>query len=174
MTRNSNLTRIVINKSRGNARVAATISAPQARSATENFESVMRLLQAPIGSVIEPGDTIFDLGNFYVVGYFNVTHKAKVFRMFITPEEGKITRRKMVKDSVTGYDQQDGQDVVESFHFAFESRSQKADVTHYSQSTFRIITGYPIIEGDIISSHKLRIKNVREDNGVYYSEAVAA
>lgn len=170
--RKSNLTRIVINISKANARVAAVISAPQARSATENFESVIRLLQAPKGSVVAAGDTILDQGNYYALGYFNITHKDLVFRMFITPEEGKVKRRQIEQDPVTGYDRQVEGVLTEKFRFSFESRGQKQDVGDYTSLVYRLISGFPLIEGDIILPQGLRVRNVRHDNGIYYTEAV--
>lgn len=170
MTRKSNLTRLVINITQQNSRVAAVISAPQARSATENFETVLRMMHAPKGSAVKPGDTIKDGDNFYVLQYFNITIKDLVFRMFLTQEHGSVTRKIVVKDAVTGYEMSEQDEVFPNVYYGLESRNDKPDVGNFDRNSYRIITGFPLEVGDKLSGI-YRIASVRSDHGVYYAEA---
>lgn len=128
------------------------------------------MMHVPTGSVAKPGDTIKDGDNHYVLQYFNVTVKDLVFRMFLTNEHGDLTRRVTVEDTVTGFARDETEAVIGHIYYGLESRSEQPDVGKFDRSTYRIITGFPLEIGDVISG-TYRITEVRRDQGVSYAKA---
>lgn len=170
MSRPTNLTRTVLNIRQGNARVPCVISAPQARSATEAFESVMRMMRAPRRSVCEPGDIILDRGEYYTLAFFNITERDKVFRMFHTPIKGQLIRRNQTQHPVSGMPMSDGTYVAdEEVYFNLESRNGTVSMAKFEGATYRLITSTEISIGDFVDRYQ--IYAVRYDNGIYYCEA---
>lgn len=170
MSRPTNLTRMVINVYQDNARVPCVISAPQARSATEAFESVMRMMRAPRRSVCEPGDVILDRGEYYTLAFFNITERDKVFRMFHTPILGELKRREKSIHPVTGMEVDDRPSIINNrVYYNLESRNGTVSMMKFEGATYRIITSAEVRVGDFIDNYQLYA--VRYDNGIYYCEA---
>jgi len=171
MSRATNLTRMVINLTQNNARVPCVISAPQARSATEAFESVMRMMRAPHRSACYPGDVIVDRDEFYTLAYFNKTARDKVFRMFHTPIKGQQMRREISTHPVTNLPMSESSwNIINNMaYFNVESRTSTQAMEDFKSSTYRLITGVEVAVGDALDLYQ--IMDVRFDNGIYYCVA---
>ena len=122
-----------------------------------NFNSPRRLFRVPPNSILKVGDTftdpqgrvflVADHGDQFINGdhlythykLFGMTHTAAVGR------EGATTRHPVSKLEIEGVPVW-----TQGIWLAFEIRSSGTDMTGVSIKQQQIITGHPIVEGDLI------------------------
>jgi hypothetical protein len=163
------LMRVLINLSSGNSKIWGTVSAPMARTGSEAFGPPQRMLHARRGSVAQPGDTVMDLGERYVLGYFSKTANDEIFRMFILHFSADVMRAGTGKDPVTGFDRGGKPVKVGTAWFDRKSNGSSADVDSLKRTKYRIITGFPLEVGDHLDG--LKITGVTTELGVTIAEA---
>jgi hypothetical protein len=164
------LTRVLINLTRGNSKVYGIVNLPKG-SATGalDFSPVAKTLLTRRGSIAEPGDTVLDLGDRYVLGYFSTGVNDSIFRMFRTPNTGVVTRMLTGKDPVTQLDRAGRPTTVGLCSFDRSTTGMTADFGGHKRRSYRIITGFPLEINDMLGD--LKITAVRSEQGVTIAEA---
>jgi hypothetical protein len=165
-----NLTRILINTSRGNSKIYGNVSAPApgTRGAVA-FAPVEKVLQTRRGSVAQAGDTVIDLGDRFVLGYFNKTANDELFRMFRVPRAADVMRAVVGKDPVTGLERGAAPTKVGFAWFDVQQTGLTADIDMSKRSKYRVITGFELQTGDMLDGKK--ITSVTTELGVTIAEA---
>lgn len=164
-----NLTRILINLTQGNSKIYATVTAPQARATGESFGPSQKMMIARRGSVAAPGDTVLDLSDRYVLGYFNRTANDELFRMFLVPCQLEVRRKVRTTDAVSGFATNNGEQLVAKIWCDVQTNGSAKDVDHINRSKYRIITGYPVQVSDLVGDYK--VVSVSTELGVTVAEA---
>ncbi|RQT19452.1 hypothetical protein DF044_01955 [Burkholderia contaminans] len=171
MTTLPQLTRILVNVSRSNAKVYGIVSSPSAKSSSEQFTTPQRMLHVRRGSVANPGDTVNDLGFYYVLGDFSRTANDAIFRMFHLPFNGNVQRTSHQIDPVSGFARNEAMSTIGKTWYDVRPLGQTTDVSNSKRQRYRIITGFPLQEGDLIGPSNYRISNVKFELGVTVAEA---
>jgi hypothetical protein len=165
-----NLTRVLINLTRGNAKIWGNVNLPSAGSGGRiAFGPVAKTLLAKRGSVAQPGDTVLDLGDRYVLGYFSESANDQLYRMFRTPYSADVMRASAGHDPVTGFDKGSKAVKVGFAWFDVQTSGMAADVDSLKRTKYRILTGYPLQVNDVING--MKITSVSDELGIKIAEA---
>jgi hypothetical protein len=164
------LTRVLINTTYGNSKIWGNVTLPRAGSAgTVSFGPVSKMLQTKRGSVAKPGDTVIDLGDRFVLGYFSSGVNDDIFRMFRLPYSGEVTRATSERDPVTGFARGGSLGVVGTAWYDCTASGYFDDVEKLKRTKYRIITGFPLQPGDRLKD--MTIVAVSTELGVVIAEA---
>lgn len=165
-----NLTRVLINASRGNAKIWGNVSLPKGSSSgTESFGPAQKMLLARRGSVAQPGDTVIDLGDRFVLGYFSRSANDEIFRMYRTPFTADVMRIVNDRDPVTGFDRSGRPTKVGFASFDRKVTGMAPDFGDHKRTNYRILTGFELEVNDIIDG--LKVTSVTRELGVTLAEA---
>jgi hypothetical protein len=164
------LTRVLINLTRGNSKIWGVVNLPKgSATGSLDFSPVAKMLLTRRGSVAEPGDTVLDLGERYVLGYFSAGVNDSLFRMFRTPHTATVTRMLTGKDPVTQLERSGRPTPLGLCSFDRTNLGMTGDFGAHKRVSYRIITGFPLEINDMLDD--LKITNVRSEQGVVIAEA---
>jgi hypothetical protein len=164
------LTRILVNTTRGNSKIYGNVTQPRAgTSGALDFAQVAKMLQTQRGSVANPGDTVLDLGNRFVLGYFSDGVNDAIFRMFRTPFNAEVTRMLTGKDPVTQLDRTNRPTVIGTCWYDALWLGLGSDFGDHKRKRYRIVTGFPLQVNDVVND--MKVTSVRTEQGVTIAEA---
>jgi hypothetical protein len=165
-----NLTRVLINTTRGNSKIWGNVTLPTpGTSGTVAFGPVAKVLLAKRGSVAYPGDTVIDLDDRYVLGYYSKSANDELFRMFRTPFAADVMRVVPGQDPVTGFDRGSKPVKVGFAWYDSMNTGYENDVNSLKRTKYRIITGFDLKVGDLLDG--MKIATVAQELGVTIAEA---
>lgn len=164
------LTRVLINTSYGNSKIWGNVTLPRAGTAgTVSFGPVSKMLQTKRGSVAKPGDTVIDLGERFVLGYFSSGVNDDIFRMFRVPYSAEVSRAASDRDPVTGFARGGTLAPVGTAWYDCAPTGYLTDARELKRTKYRIITGFPLQPGDRLKD--MTIVSVSSELGVTIAEA---
>jgi hypothetical protein len=169
MSHLSPLNRELVNLSQGNAKLWGMVSAPIARTGTEAFGPPQRMLHARRGSVAQAGDIVMDLGERYVLGFFNQTASDAIFRMYRLPFLADVRRMVTTADPVSGFPRNTGEQTVARAWYDLQPNGFGKDLDKLNRAKYRLITGFALKVGDVLDGHK--VVSVSLELGVNVAEA---
>lgn len=165
-----NLTRVLINLSRGNAKIWGNVNLPASGTAGRvAFGPVVKTLLARRGSVAAPGDTVLDLGERFVLGYYSAGVNDEVFRMFRTQFSADVMRAGTGTDPVTGFATGSKPVKVGFAWYDVETTGTASDVDSLRRKKYRILTGFKLQVNDILNG--MKVTSVTEELGITIAEA---
>lgn len=164
------LARVLINTARGNAKIWGNVSQPRgSQTGSLSFAPIAKMLQTKRGSVADPGDTVIDLGDRYVLGYYSTGVNDSIFRMYRTPFSAQVTRMLNGKDPVTGLDRTGRPTSVGLCWFDQMTQGLAADFGEHKRTRYRLITGFELQINDMVGN--LKITCVTSEQGITIAEA---
>jgi hypothetical protein len=164
------LTRVLINTARGNSKIWGVVTMPRPGThGSVSLGPVTKMLQTRRGSVASPGDSVIDLGDRFVLGYFSSGVNDEIFRMFRTPMSGEVARVVNGKDPVTGFDRGGKPTTLGVVWFDIVQTGLAPDVDSLKRVQHRIITGFPLEVGDRLKD--MKITSVTTELGITIAEA---